>query len=201
MLGVCLCQGPCGQVQVGAPICGRDMGTRAQEPCGDRSPDLQLHPDIITYVGDFSDIIGGDCQVLSPMWEMPAGLGRRLCKLPAPNPITLLPLPALWGAPRGHPSSFPPHPGLARGQDPRWGRCGAGGCSGSTVELRHPNMGEHPDGQASLRGPFALVCWAGASFTELPAVPGGLHQPCSAIRGRRFCPQLAQGQAEPAAEG
>lgn len=43
--------------------------------------------------------------------------------------------------------------------------------------------------------------WACASLTELPAVPGGLRQPCSVTRGWRFCPQLARGQAEPTAEG
>lgn len=172
--------------------------TRAQQPYGDRTPDLQLHPDVVTSTGDFSDIIGGDCWVLSPMWEIPSGLGRSA----QPQTSSLsLPPQAWWGALRGQPSSFPPHPGLAMGQDPRWGRCGAGGVSSSVVEPRHPNRGEHPDRRASLCRPFPLACWAGASLTEVPAVPGGLRQPCGAIRGQRFCPQLAQGQAEPAAEG
>lgn len=121
--------------------------------------------------------------------------------VPSPKPHLSLPPQAWWGALRGQPSSFPPHPGLAMGQDPRWDRCGAGGVSSSVVEPRHPNRGEHPDRRASLCRPFPLVCWAGASLTEVPAVLGGLRQPCGAIRGQRFCPQLAQGQAEPAAEG
>lgn len=62
-----------------------------------------------------------------------------------------------------------------------------------------PEHVQHPKGTTSLRGPSAR--WAGANLTELPAVLGGLRQPCSATRGRGFCPQLVQGRAEPAAEG
>lgn len=81
----------------------------------------------------------------------------------------------------------------------RWGRGG----SSSAVELRHPSMCSTPSANlpAWPLGPFTLARWTGANLTELPAVLGGLRQPCSATRGRGFCPQLVQGRAEPAAEG
>lgn len=85
--------------------------------------------------------------------------------------------------------------GLPAGRDPRCvcgDRYGVGGVSSSTVELGHPNTSSVP---ASLRVLGRCQPQSTASCA------GGLRQPRGATPGQRFCPQLAWGQAELAADG
>lgn len=180
-------------------MCGRDVGTRAQQPCEDRSPDLQLHPDIVTSTGDFSDVTGGDGFYLLRA-RCQQGQVEAACELLTPNPITLLPAPALWGASCGHPSSFPPHPGLARGQDLRRGRCGAGGgapalqWSSDTQTWASILTGEPPCTAPSRwlagRAPALQSCQLSRGAYTSPAVPSGAGAFVPSCHGGRESPQL-----------
>ena len=130
---------------------------RTKQPCGDRSRDLQLHPyiymcvyiytpDILTSMGDFSDTIGGDCQALSPMWKMSAGLGGSPPMSSQPQTPSLpFPLSSV-GCSLLPPQLLSTPSRRGQGTGPKTGQMWGRGGSGSTVELRHPNTGEHPDG-------------------------------------------------------
>lgn len=81
----------------------------------------------------------------------------------------------------------------------RWGQGGFQLCGGAQT----PELVQHSKGKPPCVAPQPLHY--GLLGRRQPyraaSCPGGLRQPCSATRGRGFCPQLVQGRAEPAAEG
>lgn len=121
------------------------------------------------------------------------------CELPAPNPVTLSSLTALWGVPRGHSGYLPSHPGLARVQDPRLGRCGARKAqapwwSSDTRTWAGIPMGEPPhvapSCQLTGQAPALQSCQLSQGAYASPAVPSGASAFVPSCRGGRQSPQL-----------